>query len=221
MDFNIDELISGMDELNGDTQLDNSNNSFAGNNSPSSFESSNLDLNDWISLKDYANQIGVSYEAVRQQVNKNSESLGNHIRNIGKTRFIDSEAIAILSVKKPSGRKQSSQNKPVISDTPVDSITEIISEENIDNENIKPILSDDPYNKPIDVENDMIDERWTVYDYRLKIKILSDRLQNIEHEFNMMKTIFAAMSPREFKLWKKQQKQEWFDQYSISSQEKY
>ena len=40
-------------------------------------------VSDWISLKDYANELGISYEAVRQQVNKKQSELEGHIKNIG------------------------------------------------------------------------------------------------------------------------------------------
>ena len=263
MDTNVFSNASNENQatLSQDTTQNNSDSNATNS---VSFDNSNLDLNDWISLKDYANQIGVSYEAVRQQVNKKSDLLGYHIRNIGKTRFIDSEAIAILSKKKNSNKATNlfidtnetpiqdsiPENKPVTvkdsastsnlglnnksttqnviepvnySDAATVSVPSSAPSNEYDTyEDINSAINDVERYIPVDVENDMIDERWTVSDYRLRIKQLTERLQNLEHEYGMLKTIFASMSTSEFRSWKKQQKQEWFDLYSInSSQDNY
>lgn len=49
-----------------------------------------------ISLKDYAKDNGISYEAVRQQVKRYSEDLEGHIRHEGRTQLLDDTAVAIL-----------------------------------------------------------------------------------------------------------------------------
>ena len=47
-----------------------------------------------VSLKDYAEQKRVSYEAVRQQVIRYKKELGNHIIRDGRQQFLDEEAVA-------------------------------------------------------------------------------------------------------------------------------
>lgn len=53
-----------------------------------------------LSLKDYAQSAGVSYEAVRQQVNRYKMELSGHIQKEGRTQFLDDEAIAFLDRKR-------------------------------------------------------------------------------------------------------------------------
>lgn len=53
-----------------------------------------------ISLKDYASRNNVTYEAVRQQVNRYSEELGSHIVKEGRQQFLDDEAVAFLDGKR-------------------------------------------------------------------------------------------------------------------------
>ena len=49
-----------------------------------------------ISIKDYANENGVSYEAVRKQMKRYEKELEGHIHKDGRTRFLDDEAVAFL-----------------------------------------------------------------------------------------------------------------------------
>ena len=53
-----------------------------------------------ISLKDYASEKGISYEAVRKQVNRYRKDLGEHIIKKGKTQFLDKEAVSFLDAKR-------------------------------------------------------------------------------------------------------------------------
>lgn len=50
-----------------------------------------------ISIKDYANSNGVTYEAVRQQVKRYENELHGHIHRQGRTQFLDDVAVAILN----------------------------------------------------------------------------------------------------------------------------
>lgn len=52
-----------------------------------------------VSLKDYAEQKRVSYEAVRQQVIRYKKELGNHIIRDGRQQFLDEEAVAFRREK--------------------------------------------------------------------------------------------------------------------------
>lgn len=53
-----------------------------------------------ITLRDYARQNGVSYEAVRQQVKRYAAALEGHIHHIGRTQYLDAEAIQYLDNKR-------------------------------------------------------------------------------------------------------------------------
>ena len=53
-----------------------------------------------MSLKDYAAMNNVTYEAVRQQVIRYAEELGNHIIKDGRQQFLDDEAIVLLNSKR-------------------------------------------------------------------------------------------------------------------------
>lgn len=53
-----------------------------------------------ISIKDYAKQKGVSYEAVRKQVNRYKDELTGHIHKQNRTQYLDDEAVAFLDSKR-------------------------------------------------------------------------------------------------------------------------
>lgn len=53
-----------------------------------------------ISLKDYAAQKGISYEAVRQQVNRYAAELEGHVTKVNRTQFLDDEAVDFLDQKR-------------------------------------------------------------------------------------------------------------------------
>lgn len=53
-----------------------------------------------ISLKDYAEQKNVSYEAVRQQVVRYKDELEGHVIRDGRQQFLDEDAVAFLDGKR-------------------------------------------------------------------------------------------------------------------------
>ena len=53
-----------------------------------------------ISLKDYAENNNVTYEAVRQQVVRYADELGDHVVKKGRQQFLDEEAVAFLDEKR-------------------------------------------------------------------------------------------------------------------------
>lgn len=53
-----------------------------------------------ISLKDYAKQKNISYEAVRQQIVRYASDLEGHIIKDGRQQFLDNEAVAFLDAKR-------------------------------------------------------------------------------------------------------------------------
>ena len=55
-----------------------------------------------ITIKDYAKKHNVSYEAVRQQINRYREELGEHIIKYDRTQYLDEEAEAFLDGKRAS-----------------------------------------------------------------------------------------------------------------------
>ena len=55
-----------------------------------------------VSLKEYAKNKGVSYEAVRKQVNRYKDELKGHISKVNRTQYLDEEAVAFLDSKRLS-----------------------------------------------------------------------------------------------------------------------
>lgn len=53
-----------------------------------------------VSLKDYAKNKGVSYEAVRKQVSRYKTELDGHIHKVNRTQYLDDEAVAFLDSKR-------------------------------------------------------------------------------------------------------------------------
>lgn len=53
-----------------------------------------------ISLKDYAKNNNISYEAVRKQVVRYAAELGEHLIRDGRQQFLDEEAVAFLDEKR-------------------------------------------------------------------------------------------------------------------------
>lgn len=53
-----------------------------------------------VSIKDYALQKGISYEAVRKQVDRYKDELQEHIVTQGKARYLDDVAVAFLDEKR-------------------------------------------------------------------------------------------------------------------------
>lgn len=53
-----------------------------------------------ISLKEYAAQKNISYEAVRQQVVRYKDELAGHVIRDGRQQFLDDEAVAFLDAKR-------------------------------------------------------------------------------------------------------------------------
>lgn len=55
-----------------------------------------------ITLKDYAKKKNVSYEAVRKQVNRYRDELGDHLYKKDRTQYLDEEGEAFLDEKRAS-----------------------------------------------------------------------------------------------------------------------
>ena len=53
-----------------------------------------------LSIKDYAKQNNITYEAVRQQIKRYREQLDDHIIQDGRTQFLDDIAVAFLDEKR-------------------------------------------------------------------------------------------------------------------------
>lgn len=53
-----------------------------------------------ISMKEYAKQKGITYEAVRKQVSRYKEELEGHISKSNRTQYLDDEAVAFLDKKR-------------------------------------------------------------------------------------------------------------------------
>ncbi len=53
-----------------------------------------------VSMRDYAVQKGVSYEAVRKQVSRYKKELEGHITKVSRTQYLDDKAVAFLDEKR-------------------------------------------------------------------------------------------------------------------------
>lgn len=53
-----------------------------------------------ISIKEYAREKNVTYEAVRKQVRRYQKELEGHISRINRTQYLDDEAVAFLDKKR-------------------------------------------------------------------------------------------------------------------------
>ena len=53
-----------------------------------------------ITLKEYAQRSGVTYEAVRKQVIRYKDELGEHVSIVKRTKYLDDEAVAFLDGKR-------------------------------------------------------------------------------------------------------------------------
>lgn len=53
-----------------------------------------------VSIKEYAKNKGCSYEAVRKQVNRYKNDLEGHINKVGRTQYLDDEAVSFLDSKR-------------------------------------------------------------------------------------------------------------------------
>ena len=53
-----------------------------------------------ISIKDYAEQKNVSYEAVRKQIKRYETQLNGHLERVGRTLYMDDDAVAFLDEKR-------------------------------------------------------------------------------------------------------------------------
>lgn len=53
-----------------------------------------------VTIKEYAKNKGVSYEAVRKQLNRYSGELKGHVTKVGRTQYLDEEAILFLDGKR-------------------------------------------------------------------------------------------------------------------------
>ena len=55
-----------------------------------------------VTLKEYASSKGCSYEAVRKQVNRYKKELDGHISKVGRTQYLDEDAVIFLDSKRAS-----------------------------------------------------------------------------------------------------------------------
>lgn len=120
-----------------------------------------------ISLKDYAKNNNVSYEAVRQQVVRYKNELSGHVIKDGRQQFLDEEAVAFLDNKR--------QKNPVVifQQDKDDRI------ENLENENKRLLLKiTDLQDKLFVVQEEKMalkEERLALADKIAKVELLEER----------------------------------------------
>ena len=76
-----------------------------------------------ISLKDYAREKGVSYEAVRKQVTRYKDELEGHITKENRTQYLDDAAVEFLNHKRAT-------NSVILMEASRDDEVKRLSEEN-------------------------------------------------------------------------------------------
>lgn len=55
---------------------------------------------EFVTIRDFANSQGISYEAVRKQLKKYADELNEHISVKGRTKYLDTYAVDFLSKKR-------------------------------------------------------------------------------------------------------------------------
>ena len=76
-----------------------------------------------VSLREYAKNKGISYEAVRKQVSRYKNELDGHIFKNGRTQFLDEEALSFLDKKR-------ADSPIIVMETSKDEEIERLQEEN-------------------------------------------------------------------------------------------
>lgn len=76
-----------------------------------------------ISIKDYAKEHNITYEAVRKQIKRYQKELDGHISKINRTKFLDDFAVEFLNEKRKN-------NPVVIIEANKDERIQQLSEEN-------------------------------------------------------------------------------------------
>lgn len=96
-----------------------------------------------VSIKDYAEQNSVSYEAVRRQIKRYSKELKGHIHKVGRSRYLDDHAIDFLNDRRKS-------NPVIVQEVEKNETLEILKTEN---DRLKTLLLE-AQQKIIDLQDD-------------------------------------------------------------------
>lgn len=177
----------------------------------------------WTSLKEFSVECGITYEAVRQQVQKHSAVLEGHIKTIGKTRYLDSYAKKFLRGKKVNGKESTTTSIETTS------ISTFPSESNTNNESLSKSnesafsnpVCDHPQESrvdcviPAELSEKINAQELEIAELTKKIRSLEDEIKQIEYDNVLAQSVIASMNVREFKNWKNKFKSQMRDTMDI------
>lgn len=119
-----------------------------------------------ISMKDYATLHNISYEAVRKQVKRYETELQGHISKVGRTNYLDDEAVAFLDEKR-------SKNPVVIVDEDKKNQIQRLSDEN------KQLLI-----KIVQLQDELSGEKDLVKDLQAQLIAEKDHVAELQAQLN-------------------------------------
>ncbi len=171
----------------------------------------------WTSLKEFSVECGITYEAVRQQVQKHSAVLEGHIKTIGKTRYLDSYAKKFLRGKKVNA-KDNLQSSEDSSTTASSQIGTTLNSQSSSTTNT--VLKDSCASNTQKFSNTSSIEKINaqkneISELKKKIRSLEDEIKQIEYDNVISQSIIASMDVREFKAWKNKFKSQMRDTMDI------
>ena len=174
----------------------------------------------WTSLKEFSVECGITYEAVRQQVQKHSAVLDGHIKTIGKTRYLDSYAKKFLRGKKVNAKEPETISLEPLTTAPSVSQT-VVKTQTPNMEQATQTTCSLPTNtKSPSVTSAQITEKLTaqkneITELKKKVRSLEDEIKQIEYDNVLSQSIIASMNVREFKNWKEKFKAQMRDTMDI------
>lgn len=119
-----------------------------------------------ISMREYATLHDISYEAVRKQVKRYETELQGHISKVGRTNYLDDEAVAFLDEKR-------SKNPVVIVDEEKKDQIQRLSDEN------KQLLI-----KIVQLQDELNGEKDLVKDLQAQLIAEKDRVAELQAQLN-------------------------------------
>lgn len=185
----------------------------------------------WTSLKEFSVECGITYEAVRQQVQKHSAVLEGHIKQIGKTRYLDSYAKKFLRAKKVNAKEPTPVLDTPVVPSPITTTSELeTSKPSSPVSSVLPVndnkVSDtscalSSVNKVVSsvtaaqITEKLNAQKNEIIELKKKVRSLEDEIKQIEYDNVLSQSIIASMNSREFKIWKNKFKSQMRDTMDI------
>lgn len=180
----------------------------------------------WTSLKEFSVECGITYEAVRQQVQKHSAVLEGHIKTIGKTRYLDSYAKKFLRGKKVNAKETTDLNSTAIAANITSSNVEALPKKSqessnklVSDSNSITTASSSSYkttnSNSVQLAEKIDEQNNEIAELKKKIRSLEDDIKQIEYDNILSQSVIASMNVREFKNWKEKFKSQMRDTMDI------